>query len=165
MGADPGGVAEGQGGCAWPGHKDFHHAWSRGDCRRGEDNHGGAAGCGSGLPHTRTIHAANQAPSQGEGVCDADSVCSPGGRRQGAGLPLHRLRASRQEQLQGGRVLYQEYSGRAEKSICKCCLKLYVEWLNIYQINNPFHEQELVYLNTENLYQQMKIVFTIITIR
>ena len=43
-------------------------------------------------------------------------------------------------------------------------MKPYVEWLNIYPINNPFHEQELVYLNTENLYQQMKIVW-IITIR
>ena len=44
-------------------------------------------------------------------------------------------------------------------------MKPNVEWLNIYPINNPFHEQELVYLNTENLYQQMKIVWINITIR
>ena len=46
----------------------------------------------------------------GEGVRDAHPICILGGRRQGAWLPLHRLWPFGQEQLQGGRVLHQEYS-------------------------------------------------------
>ena len=60
-----------------------------------------------------------------------------GSSRQGAWFPLHRLWPSRQEQLQGGRVLYQEHIGGEEKSVCEQCMRWSSEMKDYMYIHYP----------------------------
>ena len=65
-----------------------------------------------------------------------------GSSRQGAWFPLHRLWPSRQEQLQGGRVLYQEHIGGEEKSVCEQCMRRSSEMKDYMFIHYPYKKKQ-----------------------